>query len=291
MINLCIRGRMGNQLFQYACASTYAKKWNEKLNIYFMNEKNQLKDFNINENVDYGKINIYLYQKIILFVFMVIRRIYSNNDSLKQQKIEKKLQPILNHYGIYWLINGYYDFKNCKCKKKIFIGYFESEKYFIENRNAIIEEFKFKSKISDYNAEFYNEIKKSNSVAISIRRGDFVSIGNIVCGLDYYEKAIKKVINLVDNPVFFAFSDDVEWVKKNVNIPGKVFYENQENTPSETLELMKECKNFIISNSTFHWWAQYLCYNDKKIVVAPKRWHNSKEERNIIQDDWITIDN
>ncbi|TGX80323.1 hypothetical protein E5358_13275 [Palleniella muris] len=37
---------------------------------------------------------------------------------------------------------------------------------------------------------------------------------------------------------------------------------------------MRSCKHFVISNSTLHWWAQYLCENQDKIVVTPDRWYN-----------------
>ena len=117
-----------------------------------------------------------------------------------------------------------------------------------------------------------------------------------VCTPEYFENAIKLMQKKVPKAKFFVFSDDVEWCKNNMNFPKGTMYESGTDPVWEKLRLMYSCKHYIISNSTFSYWAQYLSRNDKKIVIAPKSWGNNlykndDELIDIYQDNWILIDN
>lgn len=52
---------------------------------------------------------------------------------------------------------------------------------------------------------------------------------------------------------------------------------------------MSACKNFIISNSSFSWWAQYLSTNNNRIVYAPSRWYTNNRKVDIYQQNWRLI--
>ena len=91
--------------------------------------------------------------------------------------------------------------------------------------------------------------------------------------------------------MFFCFSDDIEWCKENLNFEGaNVVYVSQDMPVYETLRLMYHCKHFILSNSTFSWWGQFLSKNNNKIVVSPSRWNNDGYDSNLINKDWVLID-
>jgi hypothetical protein len=74
--------------------------------------------------------------------------------------------------------------------------------------------------------------------------------------LNYYKNAIDIIRKKIDNPAFFLFSDDIEWVKKNLKIKDKTYYIdwNDNNTCYEDMRLMSTCKHNIIANSSFSWW-------------------------------------
>lgn len=305
MLQVVMRGRLGNQMFRYATARKYMLENNiNSLNLYFgniykQNFENNLKDFNIIEYNEIDKIKMNFKQKSILFVIRMLEKcidfIYKENSSYKKNLFEKKLQAKLNKNGIYYLNQGYLEFEksNSNIDAIILDGNFESAKYFDSIKSIIQEEFSPKKDKLQENLELYNKIENSNSICISIRRGDFLAKENkkahYVCTPEYFEEAIKEISKLVNEPHFFVFSDDIEWVKHNMKFPGKVDYESGKDPVWEKLRLMYSCKHFIISNSTFSWWSQYLSTNKEKIVIAPSIWKNTYQNNDIYQENWILI--
>ena len=139
----------------------------------------------------------------------------------------------------------------------------------------------------------YKYIENNESVCISIRRGDFLANEHkkdcFICDNNYFYKAISEIKKRLANPKFIVFSDDVEWCKNNMNFPSDTRFEDGNDPLWEKMRLMYSCKNFIISNSTFSWWAQYLSRNDNKIVIAPKKWRNNNYVSDIYEKNWILI--
>jgi hypothetical protein len=304
MIEINISGRLGNQMFQYAFArSLQERKKGEDINLCFkfkngtVREQNLLQDFNVKHFYTDNKIHPSFIQKIIIYAFRVIRKILNIKTRMEEQVIELKYQKVLNFFGIYWLTQGYYDFPIRNVKNTILVGYFESEKYFESIKEKIKNEFIPKHDIIPANYDLYKKIETKESVCLAIRRGDFIADEHVkkaafVCAENYFYKAIEEIKQKINNPVFFIFSNDIKWVQENMDF-GKeteIYFESKSNPNWETMRLMYSCKHFIISNSTFHWWAQYLSKNEDKIVIAPSRWRNYKVKLDIYDSRWILID-
>lgn len=178
-------------------------------------------------------------------------------------------------------------------------GYWQNEAYFLDIKNLIFQEFSFKNKPSDTNQKLIEKMGNSNSVSISIRHGDYLTNPRThnfhgVCSLKYYLTCIEKIKDQIKNPLFFVFSDDLEWAKKNLPDNGTlIFVRNNVGTSFyyEDLKLMSLCQHNIIANSTFSWWGAYLNQNPLKIVLAPKPWIKAKpNDPSIIPANWIEIE-
>lgn len=274
-----LKGGLGNQLFQYYTAYNLSKSKGYDLILDISDlEKDNLRKFEL-RNLD---INLKIIKsKWERIYFILLKSLLSLNSPYFHKEKEEFS----------------YDKEIKEIKKSLILnGYYQNETYFTDISISIREDFKNNSKeIKDL--DIFNEIQKTLSVALHIRRGDYInsiSTNNIhgACDIKYYHEAIKKFSHL--NPVYFVFSDDIEWCKRNLKIENRVYYVS-ENAYSDYIEflLMQNCKHFIISNSTFSWWAAWLSSNDQKIIISPNNWFKNKKLNNLskslIPNNWIKI--
>ncbi len=175
-------------------------------------------------------------------------------------------------------------------------GYWQSELYFNDVIDTIRRDFIFKESLTGKNKELSEKIDETNSVSIHIRRGDYLNNKNkkihCICSLQYYQASINKILEKINNPTFFIFSDDIEWSRKNLTTDFDTTYisHNIGKTSYNDMNLMSLCKNNIIANSSFSWWGAWLNSNQNKIVIAPKKWFSVKKNTtNLYPSLWIVI--
>lgn len=289
MIILNVCNGLGNQMFEYAFARALALKNNDKLYISLDNfdgtggnREYGLSKFVLGNDVDFVENHKLLHSiynayingsssKLMYFIlsflerFLKIFNVYSEKDVRQLKKI-----PYYRH------------------KINIYTGIFQSEEYFSEYKEKIIDDFKLKDIRND--VKEYGEIinKDAESVCLHVRRGDYLYYSGFdVCSVSYYYSAIDLIKKKLPNATIYLFSDDIEWSKKQFP---EVSVINIKTDMYEDLYLMSKCNNFIMSNSTFSWWAQYL--SDNKIVIAPNYWLEGQETVNdcIYNPAWILLD-
>tara|TARA_B100000989_G_scaffold214088_1_gene162765 strand:+ start:24441 stop:25277 length:837 start_codon:yes stop_codon:yes gene_type:complete len=160
------------------------------------------------------------------------------------------------------------------------VGYFQSEKYFMNIREILLKQFKPNFQISSYAKTLHEKIlNEENSCSVHIRRGDYLNIKNqkVYKSLTskYYINAVTWIEKKHKNIKYFIFSDDIDWVKSNLEFKNATYIENSnKRKPHEDILLMSICNHNIIANSTFSWWGAWLNSNDNKIVLSPKDWFN-----------------
>lgn len=176
-----------------------------------------------------------------------------------------------------------------------YYGGWHSENYFMDAKDAILNEFEFTPPNDPENKSHIKNIKATNSIAIHIRRGDFMNADNInlfgdVCTKEYFEKAVGLMESKVGNPQFFVFSNDLTWVEENLAINNVSYVGCNSGKDSwKDMYLMSLCKHTIISNSTFSWWGAWLNKNTNKIVISPSRFLKEDKLTDIYPDLWIKI--
>jgi hypothetical protein len=277
-------GGLGNQMFQYASAKAISRQHGVRLKIDISGFANYpLRPFLLDQFT-------LSFEEPSAWESLLIRVSASRLGRLLPQDI--RIRPVREQTHAHHSVNlptsgtGVY-----------LIGYWQSEKYFNEISEEIRADFTVRSKPSPINEALLTKIRASEAISLHVRRGDYVSnpvaaAYHGTCSLDYYREAIKILLQRVQSPHFFVFSDDIPWVRENLRFDHTVtFVDHNGDAPWEDIRLMSACRHFVIANSSFSWWGAWLSKHPSKTVIAPRRWFltEEKDDCDQVPDSWIRI--
>ena len=276
MITTVLHEQLGNQLFQWATGFALARRHNTTLQLITTN---------------YGRSGRYLYLKRcpitakfinpvagILFHRLCRRPLYVVTTYSERfgdrRPVEEVPENIMTFRSTFLsLPDGV-----------LLNGMFQSWQYFFHVRSDILQEldmaaFSFNSTVT----ALLKRIEETNSVAIHVRRTDYLTAENRerfeVCNLSYYLRCINYLKMHFEDLSFFVFSDDIEWCSRN--FPNERFTfcssENPRLDPLSDFFLMSRCRHKIISNSTFSWWAAFLSTSSPAFTLCPAQWTNTHD--------------
>jgi hypothetical protein len=283
MIVVKIFGGLGNQLFQYALALKLAKNNNCKL-ILDLSWFNSKTSFATKRNFDLKYFNISLNYRTSLYERLKLT--FYNNKFLKLFPFKKlKILSDKDEINFNEIDNVYLN------------GYWHSYNFFDDIKEALFCDLTLNANFN-ITSDFRNQILSThNSVSVHVRRTDYVNNPFYAqCTLNYFQNAMALIGKKVENPVFFIFSDDIEYVKKNLITNHIVFFAINHHEEIATIEdffNMQACKHHIISNSTFSWWSSLLNNDPKKIVIVPEKWYNnpSDDSKGYYLDSYLMVNN
>lgn len=176
------------------------------------------------------------------------------------------------------------------------IGYFQSYRWLEDpsTRKALsqIRAKDFQSR--EYFSNLANQLKP---ILIHIRLTDYALEDNFgLLSADYYKNAINELFTQLDqnqDAHFWVFSDDIPSAKNFLNFISQerlTWIEEVESCPAKTLEVMSMCSHFIISNSTFSWWAAAIRKNQDARVIYPSPWFkNASTPLDLTPKSWTSV--
>lgn len=266
MIGIKLDGRLGNHMFQYAYILALSKKLNtnffidESISKFLLPSFFELKSFNSIQNRCYRKMYYLFFKKNEISI------LHGENA---EENLKKTTKDNFNY-----------------------IGFFQSEKYFIEHANLIKDNFKIKKELQIDVTDFLN-LKEKKTIAVHVRRTDYIDYGsdklggkNMTLPISYYENAFKLIPNIEDFTIIYV-SDDIDFVKENFIQHG--IYTS--NNLIEDFQIIQSAEIIITANSSFSWWAAYL--SNAKKIIAPKHWLGFKVNfdypHSIIPDSWNQV--
>jgi hypothetical protein len=288
---------LGNQLFQYAAGLYFADKYKGKLLVIQEPQEGML---------SHGKYS----RPFLLSRFQITSPIRLKNrlDQLMLSQGPSRLKvsaplKVLGRVAVrhetkeqrYHFIE---DLELPFGTRSLYLsGYWQSYGYAEAIAPQIRKEFRLLDPARGNNQRLLEQIGAASvSVSIHVRRGDYTlaAEGNIALPLDYYYRAIDHILQRFEDPVFFIFSDDIDFAREN--LPSgirEVFVEgNDDFCSQEDLRLMAACQHHIIANSSFSWWGAWLNPSFEKVVVAPRHWLLSEESAypDLLPPRWHAIE-
>jgi hypothetical protein len=294
MIITKLRGGLGNQLFQYAIGRQLAESQQTelRLDLSFFGQLNNETTTPRNYRLNVFNINGDL-------------ALPTDEDKILGQAwlrpFKRRLRKIgldLFHWNYFREANfGFHprvvNFKGAA----VLEGYWQSQRYFPDIRSLLLRELTLKDEfVTEGFLAVQQEMKMAQSVAIHVRRGDYVHLAAVnrqfgTCTSEYYAEAIRFMKQKIKKPLFYVFSDELDWCRENLPFNGETVRFISGFQDYQDLLLISSCAHQIIANSSFSWWGAWLNTNPDKIVVAPKTWfaNSDLDTRNVVPAAWIRL--
>ena len=290
---------LGNQFFMYANSFALSKKFDldfyiDPLSGYYKKKEVRnfmLSYFNISSKIApekhlFANPKRNLLKKTLIF--------FDKFNKKKRFIFEKRNKAKISHF---------YDIDIDKTHDYFYLdGNFESEKYFVKFKNELSNEFSIKNHNQFDNNKYLNYINTRNVVSICVRQNRFserINNKNYTQSLDKSKLFVKQTINyiyrsidyfdnIIDDPLYLIWSNDFKDLNKFFSTNKFIFVEKNQNKILTDFFLLTQCKNFIVSPSTFNWWGAWLSKYKDKICLRPKNLISSNNT-DFWPEKWISI--
>jgi glycosyltransferase involved in cell wall biosynthesis len=303
-----LTGGLGNQLFQLAAALSMSRQKRVGMVSSFgsprLNPTGQpdIYDYDCSElgfEVN-GKSPSWLGRKVLGYV---LRMGVSPRKLEKSTFISHPIEALASifvslylHHPVTVLIGKGVGFfvSEPRQKASMLVGYFQSYRW-VDYEPTLSKLRNLTLKEPTQNFRNYAEFAKEKRIlAVHIRLGDYKSESNFgLLSPSYYEAAVEEINSGHHFDEIWAFSDEPELAQRNYlthcNAQVK-WIANNEFSSSETLQLMRLCNGFVISNSTFGWWGAKLAHGINPPVIVPSKWFKGMADPvDLIPEDWTKL--
>ena len=304
--DLVLRGGLGNQLFQIAAALTLAN--DRQINILDAPGSTRntrgitdILHFELPRNLQFvdPRFNRFIHK--LLSVNLKIGML--SHRSRFYARIAKPIGVLSDcFFTVFFrrathLLNatdvGYFKL-NARPSRNLLNGYFQSVHWANQMPTlSKLEGIKLVSE-SERLRQLIALAKIDRPIIVHIRLGDYKNEPGIgVLNSNYFKNALTRLESLTSGRKVWIFSDEPQSININETIPEKfqvTLIEDPSLSPAETLELMRHGSAYVISNSTFSWWAAFLSFSKEPPTIMPTPWFKEPPSPTGIKPaHWIEI--
>ena len=294
MHRLILFGGLGNQMFQYITArelfgENFIIDTSFMQNSQYTFELPDLAQLTLVESIKYeAKKKTYFEKKAFLAILKL-----SSIQERKSLKFKTLVQVRKICYFIfsqtaftgYHLIPGngigWSSLSAPGDRKCVLIGNFHSYRWINQNLNQFRNELQLKQDNKTFG--FINKnIDGSKRLIVHVRLGDYLRIPELnVVGRNYFKGAIIEAFSVYEYDEIWVFTNDMSKVKDYLDESNQAkyrFFDSDQFTSAETLEIMKIGDGYVLSNSTYSWWGAFLSHKDPVSILIPSKWYRSTPE-------------
>ena len=312
MIVVALSGGLGNQLFQYATGLALANIQNTEVICY----QKPLSQRSIKKGISERQLGIdYFFPEIRLLPWRFSRRIRLRHHR-KLLSIPSRVRvntgtptvdsdylwPSLRHVVLEDPNSpGNYDasLSQLAGKNAHLVGFWQSPRYFSSYQDLFHERILGTPALSEREHFLRQKLAEENPVALHVRRGDYAGSRRVrqkhgLLTTEYFNRAIKRVTGMTGKRAVWVFSDDIEFCRRSLCLPPGlsvrfVSAEHDGLDEKAQLSLMARAQAFIISNSTFGWWAAWSSKAEQ--VYFPRPWtrENPRRFADIAPEYWLSL--
>jgi len=288
-----LKGGLGNQLFIYASAFALSKILSLELQLDIYS------GFWFDRYKRHYNLGVFpVPQKKCSFILSILIKMREKlNFSFLWSYFDTVVVFIDEKFDLFKL-KGSHSFK--KLNYIIIDDIFQNENLFKIHRRDLKDRFSKLKSMPEQVCNTLEQICSDKHTAICLHgrllrayssNGKMVHNGDArVVTYTYYDKSVLNICSIVENPHFFIFSDSPQDFIKQINLQGRPFtviHHELSQFPEVDFSLMCACQHFIISNSTYSWWAAWLSEKPHTIIISPERkfW----DEADTVPNHWTII--
>jgi len=307
---------LGNQMFQYAAGRALSLHLQVPFKLYTHSYTGYpLRKYELEEYFDM-QLEITTTEDMQAFTLAhPVRRawnkIFPNNRLKGLPYSERKAARLV--YEMFYLASpphtrnvyeerqAHFDKNFFKAASPVFLkGYWMSYKYFEKYSGVIKKDFTIRPGLVAHLSALQQEMQERESIAVHVRCTDRKTPENLKLygeiPATYFEKGVEYIQQKKGKEVhLYVFSDDEVMAKKYIpqHLPATFISNQITKDPIEDFYLMTQCKNLVMTNSTFSWWAAYLTKSADPLIIVPARWYNEAHYnyQDIYYPSWVKVEN
>lgn len=258
-----LNGGLGNQMFQAAAGLTLAHRIGAGLDFDISPLKRVPRTFDLTP-------------------FAIPATLYDKNSAdrspLARIFKSKHAAAPADWKGAVWTEKAFHydpDFEKLSTSAYL-IGYFQSPRYFESSADLVRKVFELQPHLSDAGKTYAQATRGEDTVAVHIRRGDYVSNPKAtaihgILDADYYDRALRIITRTVKKPRLIVVSDEPDTARQLLQGWADAEFVSG-TTMFDDMYLIGACRHHVIANSSFSWWGAWLDARPDGLTIAPRAW-------------------